>query len=73
MPPAEEAGRIYRDLAEADPSFLPNLAGALTSLGIRYSEVGRRQDAVPPTEEAVTLAGSRPSRTPPTCPTSPGR
>ena len=28
---------------------------ALNNLGIRYSEVGRRQDALAPTEEAVRL------------------
>ena len=41
VPTAEEAVALYRDLAEADPSFQPNLAEALTNLGNRYSEVGR--------------------------------
>ena len=53
--PAEEAVTLYRDLAAANPAYLPDLAGALTNLGNRYSEVGRRADAVAPAEEAVTL------------------
>ena len=39
----------------ANPAFLPDLAGALNNLGIRYSEVGRRHDALAPAEEAVQL------------------
>ena len=42
-------------MAATNPAFLPDLAGALNNLGIRYSELGRREDALPPTEEAVTL------------------
>jgi hypothetical protein len=52
---AREATQLYRELADANPAFLPDLAGALTNLGNRYSEVGRRHDALPPTEEAVRL------------------
>jgi tetratricopeptide (TPR) repeat protein len=45
-----------RELVEVDPdAFLPDLASALNNLGIRYSEVGRRQDALAPTEEAVEI------------------
>jgi Fe-S oxidoreductase len=35
--------------------YLPDLAGALANLGIHYSSVGRRQDALAPAEEAVQL------------------
>ena len=55
LAPAEEAVRLYRELAAANPAFLPDLASALNNLGIRYSEVGRRQDALAPAEEAVRL------------------
>ncbi len=48
-------GHLYRALAEENPAYLPDLARALNNLGIRYSAVGRRADAVAPTEEAVTL------------------
>jgi hypothetical protein len=55
-----------RELVEIDTeAFLPDLAAALNNLGIRYREVGRRQDAVAPTEEAVatyrTLAADNPA------------
>ena len=66
--PAEEAVTLYRELAAANPAFLPDLAVALNNLGIRYSEVGRRQDALAPAEEAVTSlpgAGRRQPRLPP--------
>ena len=53
--PHRRSRRLYRDLAPDNPAFLPDLAGALNNLGIRYSDVGRRQDAVAPTEEAVRL------------------
>ena len=39
----------------SDPQLLPGLAGALSNLGVRYVEVGRRDDAVAVTEEAVQL------------------
>ena len=39
----EEATVIRRQLASANPAaFLPNLAASLSNLGIRYSDVGRR-------------------------------
>ena len=44
-----------RQLAATNPAFLPDLARALNNLGNRYSELGRRHEAVAPTEEAVTL------------------
>ena len=55
LPPAEEALRLYRELAAANPAFLPELASALNNLGTRYSEAGRQADALPPAEEAVQL------------------
>jgi tetratricopeptide (TPR) repeat protein len=53
--PTEQALKIYRELAQTNPVFLPNLAGALNNLGNRYSEVGKRQEAVAPTEEALKI------------------
>ena len=35
-------------LAADNPAFLPDLASALNNLGVRYSEVGRRAEAVAP-------------------------
>jgi len=42
-----------RALAAEHPAFRPGLASALNNLGIRYSELGRRQDSLAPTEEAL--------------------
>ena len=42
-------------LAERDGALRPDVASALNALGIRYSEVGRRADAVEPTERAVKI------------------
>src|SRR5450759_3509459 len=53
--PAEEAVELYRQLADDNPAFQPNLAAALTNLGVGYGEVGRRAEAVAPAEEAVEL------------------
>ncbi|NCA71231.1 MAG: tetratricopeptide repeat protein [Sphingobacteriia bacterium] len=44
-----------RAVASDNPAFRPYLARALNDLGIVYSEVGRRQEALVPTEEAVEL------------------
>jgi tetratricopeptide (TPR) repeat protein len=55
LAPAEEGVRLRRELAEANPAFLPDLAMALNNLGNRYTEVGRLQDALAPAEEAVQL------------------
>ncbi|MGI8776360.1 MAG: AAA family ATPase [Acidimicrobiales bacterium] len=44
-----------RTIAEWSAAFVPDLAMALNNLGIRYAEVGRRGEAVAPTEEAVAL------------------
>jgi len=44
LAPTEEAVTLYRELAAANPAFLPNLAMALNNLGNHYSEVGRRDD-----------------------------
>ena len=44
-----------RSLAAEDSAFLPDLAMALSNLGIRYSEVGLHADAIASIEEAVRL------------------
>jgi tetratricopeptide (TPR) repeat protein len=44
-----------RELSQSNPAFLPDLAMALNSLGNRYSELGRREEALQPTEEAVGI------------------
>ena len=51
----EEAVRLYRELAAANPAFLPDLASALNNLGNHYSDMGRREDALAAAEEAVRL------------------
>ena len=53
--PAEEAVRIYRELAKTNPAFLGPLASALNTLGVSYGELGRREEALKPTEEAVRI------------------
>ena len=66
---------LRRVLADGQPgAYLPDLAAALNNLGNRYSELGRRGEALAPTEEAVDLLPACwPRPTPPTCPTSPWR
>jgi len=44
-----------RAIAATNPAFVPDLASALNNLGILYSEVGRRGEAVPVTEEAMAI------------------
>ena len=39
--PRAEAVDTYRALAEANPAFLSDLAGALNDLGIMYRNLGR--------------------------------
>jgi Tetratricopeptide repeat len=54
LPPAEETVRIRRQLTEANrAAYLPDLALALSNLGVLLNAVGRRVDAVVPAEEAV--------------------
>ncbi|MEV6602845.1 tetratricopeptide repeat protein [Kutzneria sp. NPDC051319] len=56
LAPAEEAVKLYRQLAEANPTdYLPDLARSLADLGIRLSEVGRREEALTSTEEARSI------------------
>ena len=43
LPLAEEAVRLRRERAADNPAYLPDLATALTNLGVCYSEVGRRR------------------------------
>ncbi len=57
---------LLRKLVERNGNeFLPDLATALSNLGVRYSEMGRRHEAVAPTEEAVNtyreLAAANPA------------
>jgi len=61
----EEAARIYRPLAEADPgAFQPDLADVLHTRSYRLADVGRHQEALAAIEEAAgiyrQLAGDRP-------------
>ena len=44
-----------RQLSRGIPAFLPDLASALNNLGNRYSSLGRREEALQPTEEAVRI------------------
>ena len=46
---------FLRAIARQSPPFVPDLATALDHLGVRYSEVGRRAEAVAPTAEAVAI------------------
>ena len=74
LPPTEEAVALYRELAATNPAFLPQPGPrALNNLGIRYSELGRREDAwrPPRRRSRSTVSWRRP--TPPSSPTSPGR
>ena len=66
----QEALDLYRRLAEGDPTTYlsdlgraltnlgnPHLGGALTNLGVRLSEVGRHEEALAATQEAVPATG----------------
>jgi tetratricopeptide (TPR) repeat protein len=44
-----------RELSQSNSAFLPVLAMALNNLGKRYSNLGRRKEALKPTEEAVRI------------------
>jgi tetratricopeptide (TPR) repeat protein len=53
---AEEAGRIYAQLAQARPdAFLPDLAGSLNNLATMLSDLGRREEALAKAEQAVRI------------------
>ena len=53
---AEEAVRLYRQLAAARPdAFLPDLAMSLNNLANMLSALGRREEALAQAEEAVRL------------------
>jgi CHAT domain-containing protein len=47
--------KISRELAKTNPAFLGDLASSLNNLGMLLSELGRRQEALAPTEEAVKI------------------
>jgi tetratricopeptide (TPR) repeat protein len=44
-----------RELSQSNPAFLPDLAAALNNLGVHHSNLGRREEALQPTEEAVRI------------------
>jgi tetratricopeptide (TPR) repeat protein len=53
---AEEAARLYRDLAADRPdAFRPSLAISLNSLASSLSDLGRREEALQAAEEAARL------------------
>lgn len=52
---SREAVDTYRDLANGNQEFVPDLAGALSNLGTRYAGVGRSTEALEMAEEAVSL------------------
>ena len=67
-----------RELAAASPDrYRPDLATSLSNLGIRFSELGRPAEALPVTEEAVTiyreLAAASPDRYRPDLAAVPGQ
>ncbi|GHE26747.1 hypothetical protein GCM10018781_79160 [Kitasatospora indigofera] len=54
----EEAARLYRPLAEADPqAFEPRFAKVLSNLATRLGRYGRQQEALALSQEAVDIAG----------------
>ena len=47
---------LLRTLAEANPdAYLPDLASSLNNLGVRLADVGQRQAALAPAQEAVAI------------------
>ncbi len=52
---AQLAADGLRVRALTDPGTLPDLAGSLNNLGVRLGEAGRREEALAPTTEAVTI------------------
>jgi tetratricopeptide (TPR) repeat protein len=53
---AQEAARIYEQLAKARPdAFLPNLAMSLNTLANRLSDLGRREEALIQAQEAARI------------------
>ncbi|MFD7984285.1 hypothetical protein ACFV4M_13055 [Kitasatospora indigofera] len=54
----EEAARLYRPLAEADPrAFETRFAKVLSNLATRLGRYGRQQEALALSQEAVDIAG----------------
>jgi tetratricopeptide (TPR) repeat protein len=46
----------YRELAAANPDqYHPALAASLSNLGLRFWELGRPAEALPPTQEAAEI------------------
>jgi tetratricopeptide (TPR) repeat protein len=53
---AERASEAYQQLAARNPdAFEPDLAASLTNLGVRYSDLGRREEALRAAERAVEI------------------
>ncbi|MEB3302374.1 MAG: tetratricopeptide repeat protein, partial [Cyanobacteriota bacterium] len=55
LAPTEEALKIYRELAQSNPAYRPDVAMALNNLGKSLSEVSRRPEALASTEEALKI------------------
>ncbi|WP_232290074.1 tetratricopeptide repeat protein [Micromonospora sp. ATCC 39149] len=56
VPPASEAVRLYRRLADKHPvTDLPHLASALDNLGMLLPQLGEMQDAIASLEESVKI------------------
>jgi CHAT domain-containing protein len=47
--------KIRRELAKTNPAFQGDLATSLMNLGFIYSDLGRRKEAMAPTEESVKI------------------
>ena len=65
-PLVENAVRIFRQLAEANPIYLHGLASALNNLGKTLRVLGRREAALERTREAVSIFGSLAQKEPQT-------
>ncbi|PWI05028.1 hypothetical protein DIZ27_41795 [Streptomyces sp. NWU339] len=50
-----QALQVWRDLTSTDPAHEPELAGSLINLGAFLSEVGRQEEALTATQEAVAI------------------
>jgi CHAT domain-containing protein len=47
--------KLYRELAKTNPAYQESLAISLNNLSVSYGELGRRQEALAPAEEAVKI------------------
>ena len=46
---------MAREVAQTNYQYRLDLANALNNLGLAYGDAGRRQEALAPTQEAVSL------------------